>query len=520
MSDQALYRKYRSATFTEVVGQEHVVRTLTSAISSGRISHAYLFTGPRGVGKTSVARLLARSLNCDGDPKPCNQCANCRASINSSLDIVEIDAASNRSIDSVRDLREKVALAPSGGRYKIYIIDEVHMLTTEAFNALLKTLEEPPAHAVFVLATTEAHKVPETIVSRTQRFNFKPIGQPDLIQHLTAIAKSENIQVEPAAIEIIATASRGGFRDAISLLDQLAAGSSDPITAETVRNLLGYTSTEEITALAKTIAAGQAPEAIAIVTRLAAAGHQPGQVVQQLTEFWRTVLLSAAGAITGSDPAIQELASTLPATRIAEIIEKLLEVNRSHWPQLALEAAVVKLCAPAEMVVAERSTPVKRQSKPASADPGAEGNAPERAGAPRVANSPVPETRPSASVANGELPPATNTSGNLDANLWPKVLVILKSKNNSLCALLQMYPIDFSSEEVTIKPRFNFHRDLFLKPANRTLIEAAAAKVYGRPVKVSARTEETGSAKKRPKPDPTAELVSSALEILGGEIVE
>ena len=516
MSDQALYRKYRSATFTEVVGQEHVVRTLTSAISSGRISHAYLFTGPRGVGKTSVARLLARSLNCTGQTKPCNECANCGASINSSLDIVEIDAASNRSIDSVRDLREKVALAPTAGKYKIYIIDEVHMLTTEAFNALLKTLEEPPAHAVFVLATTEAHKVPETIISRTQRFNFKPIGTPDLINHLTAIAKSENIQIEPAAVEIIATASRGGFRDAISLLDQLATGSTTTITAKTVRDLLGYTSTEEITALAKALSASNATEAVAVVTRLAAAGHQPGQVVQQLTEFWRAVLLTAAGAGASPDPAVSQLATALTPARIADIIEKLLEVNRSHWPQLALEAAVVKLCAPTEAP----TTPVKRPAKTTSATEHAtEGNSPERAVAPKVTGS-TEETRTSPPVASGELPAAADPSGNLNPDLWPKVLVILKSKNNSLGALLQMYPIDFTGEEVTIKPRFNFHRDLFLKPANRTLIEAAASKVYGRPVKVHARTEETPGAKRQPKLDPSAELVSSALEILGGEIVE
>src|SRR6266403_3541450 len=213
MSDQALYRKYRSANFDEVIGQDHVVKTLITAIANGRLSHAYLFTGPRGVGKTSAARLLARALNCTGSPKPCNQCANCRAAINSSLDVVEIDAASNRSIDSVRDLREKISLAPTAGQYKIYIIDEVHMLTAEAFNALLKTLEEPPAHAVFILATTEAHKLPETIISRTQRFNFRPASLGDLTSHLSKIAQAENIAVEPEALTVIAAASRGGFRD-------------------------------------------------------------------------------------------------------------------------------------------------------------------------------------------------------------------------------------------------------------------------------------------------------------------
>ncbi|HEY2004685.1 MAG TPA: DNA polymerase III subunit gamma/tau [Candidatus Saccharimonadia bacterium] len=519
MSDQALYRKYRSATFTEVVGQEHVVKTLTSAITSGRISHAYLFTGPRGVGKTSVARLLARSLNCTGQAKPCNDCVNCRASINSSLDIVEIDAASNRSIDSVRDLREKIALAPTAGKYKIYIIDEVHMLTTEAFNALLKTLEEPPAHAVFVLATTEAHKVPETIISRTQRFNFRPIGTPDLVTHLSQIAKSENIQIDTDAIDIIATASRGGFRDAISLLDQLSAG-KEPITADTVRALLGYTSAEEITALAGALAAADTTRAVQIVTRLFAAGHQPGQVVQQLTEYWRTVLLAAVSAGDTTDPDISQLAGQLPPSRIAAIIEKLLEVGRSHWPQLALETAVVQLCAPATPPVQPPATRAAKNDSPQPGGAGSDTDHHEDPDGVRRREEGLPAAAKSNPTATKGEPTVAASGSQLDPNLWPKVLVILKSKNNSLCALLQMYPIDFGSEEVTIKPRFNFHRDLFLKPLNRTSIEAAATKVYGRPVRVFARTEEATGKKRPPKTDPTSELVSSALEILGGEIVE
>src|ERR1017187_1269085 len=202
VADQALYRKYRSGDFTEVIGQDHVVRTLTAALKNGHLSHAYLFTGPRGVGKTSVARLLARALNCTGDPKPCNKCPNCLAAINSSLDVIEMDAASNRTIDAVRDLREKVSLAPTQGKYKVYIIDEVHMLTSEAFNALLKTLEEPPPHAVFILATTEAHKLPETIISRTQAFSFKPHTVANMVAHLASIAGKEGIDIQKDALEV------------------------------------------------------------------------------------------------------------------------------------------------------------------------------------------------------------------------------------------------------------------------------------------------------------------------------
>jgi DNA polymerase III subunit gamma/tau len=504
VADQALYRKYRSGNFSEVIGQEHVVKTLTSAISNGRLSHAYLFTGPRGVGKTSVARLLARALNCTSQNKPCNDCPNCKAAINSSLDVVEMDAASNRSIDSVRDLREKVNLAPTQGKYKVYIIDEVHMLTTEAFNALLKTLEEPPAHAVFILATTEAHKLPETIISRTQRFNFKPISTGDITTHLGKIAVAENIQIEPGALDIIATASRGGFRDAISMLDQLAASGISPVTAAVTRQLLGYSDAEEITALSRAVVAGDAKAALEIASRLEASGTQPTQVAVQLADEWRTILLATTGAAPAPNPTLAELAKAIAPGRAARILESLLEITRSPWPQPALEAALVRLTVPepAAQVATAPTAPASAPKQPAKAAPA------------KAAAAPTPEPSPAPA------PAAPDPTGTLNAALWPKVLVLIKSENNSLAALLQMYPVDFGDGEVTIKPRFNFHRDLFMKPMNRTAIEAAATRVYGRPIKLGARTVDTGQKTRRTKPDPNAELITSALEILGGEIVD
>jgi len=449
------------------------------------------------VGKTSVARLLARALNCTGAEKPCNDCPNCKTAINSSLDIIEMDAASNRSIDAVRDLREKVGLAPTQGRYKVYIIDEVHMLTTEAFNALLKTLEEPPAHAVFILATTEAHKLPETIISRTQAFSFKPITASDITAQLGRIAAAEKITITPEALEIIATSARGGFRDAISLLDQLAGAGEQSITGEDVRNLLGYSAGEEIASLSRALAANDTTQALEVATRLNASGAQAAMIATQLAAQWRAILLANCGAAPATDDVVRELSTSVAPARIAEIITSLIEITRSSWPQLALEAALVRLTVPAITVVVA----------PVAAAP-----------AKRTPSTPRPEPAVS----------AVRVSGNADASatdapaseLWPKVLVHIKAHNNSLAALLQMYPVEFTASEITIKPRFNFHRDLFLKPANRTAVEAASAKVYGGPIKFSARTEEAGKPARRTQSDPAAELVSSALEILGGEIVD
>ncbi len=496
MADLALYRKYRSAHFDDVIGQDHVVKTITTAIKNGRLSHAYLFTGPRGVGKTSVARLLARALNCtDQQSRPCNECANCKASLNASLDIIEIDAASNRSIDSVRELRDKINLAPAIGSYKVYIIDEVHMLTSEAFNALLKTLEEPPAHAVFILATTEAHKVPETIISRTQRFNFKPITPADIIKHLEMIAKSEKIAIEPAGLEVIAGVARGSFRDAISILDQMSSSGEQPITASGVRLLLGLSDSEAVATVSRAMAAGDAKAAVEALTTVLAGGAQPGQIAAQLASQWREALLVTVGAATATDDTTRDLAAQLSPSAIGTIIEELLAVTRSHWPRESLEVAVIRLAAPA----AEPPRPA----------------APARAQATTAAGATT------APAATAPTPAAPTSEPSADVELWPKVLVMLKTKNNSLCALLQMYPVEFKDGKIVIKSRFNFHRDLFLKVQNRSVIEDAVQKVYGRPIPVTAITDEAAAGRPAKKlADPSAELISSALEILGGEVVE
>ncbi|MEM5794931.1 MAG: DNA polymerase III subunit gamma/tau, partial [Bacillota bacterium] len=243
----ALYRQWRPQDFEQLVGQEHISTTLKNAITSNRIAHAYLFSGPRGTGKTSTAKIMAKALNCLQGPTihPCNACDRCKRIIDgSSMDVLEIDAASNRGIDEIRELREKVKFTPVDGRYKVYIIDEVHMLTTEAFNALLKTLEEPPAHAIFILATTEPHKIPATILSRCQRYDFRRIDSEAISGRLLKVLQEMSIEAEPEALGVIARFAEGGLRDALSILDQCIAFSGDRITVEDVRSMLGLAGDE------------------------------------------------------------------------------------------------------------------------------------------------------------------------------------------------------------------------------------------------------------------------------------
>src|SRR5919199_1521569 len=285
MRNVSLYRKWRPRTFDAVAGQEPVVRTLRRAIETDRVAHAYLFSGPRGTGKTSTAKVLAMGLNCakGPTPEPDGRCESCRTIINnSSMDVLEMDAASNRGIDEIRDLRDKVNLAPTQGRMKVYIIDEVHMLTTEAFNALLKMLEEPPEHVIFILATTEKHKVLPTIVSRCQSFDFRRPGVMLLAQKLREIAEAEGIEAEPEALKIMAREGRGSFRDAEGLLDQLASFADGPITAARVRELLGSIGSEVLIETTDALYERRAADAPPVVDKLQNEGKDLSRFVSEL----------------------------------------------------------------------------------------------------------------------------------------------------------------------------------------------------------------------------------------------
>lgn len=290
-----LYRKYRPQILEEVVGQEHVKKALANAISLNKISHAYLFTGPRGTGKTSTARILAKSLNCTDGPtaKPCGKCASCVDITNSTpIDVIEIDAASNRSVNDAQNILEKIQYAPVNGKYKIYIIDEVHMLTVQAFNALLKTLEEPPENVVFILATTEVHKVLDTIKSRCQRFDFKRITTDDIVNHLKNIAKLEKINIEDDAIMTIAKNAAGGMRDSLALLDQLSVlDTTKAITTEDINALLGRLSFDVLNKLSDSIIASKPNDAIEILEGIYNSGNEPSQILLNLLEYFKNMLI-------------------------------------------------------------------------------------------------------------------------------------------------------------------------------------------------------------------------------------
>jgi DNA polymerase III subunit gamma/tau len=360
----SLYRKYRSQTFADLVGQDATSRALQGAISSGRVAHAYLFSGSRGTGKTSAARLLAKALNCTGRPRssaePCNQCDSClEVTSGTSLDLIEIDAASNRGIDDVRDLREKVNLAPARGPYKVYIVDEAHGLTGDAFNALLKTLEEPPPHAVFVLCTTDVQKMPLTVIGRCQHFVFRRHSEEQIASRLAHIAQAEKVQVDPEAMQLIARTAQGSMRDAVGLLDQLVPLASGPISLEGARSLLGIADPRLLETLLDDVLAGRGPEALAELGRVYAAGAELRQVVRGLMEGCRDRLLAAMGR---RDQAT--------ARRLSGVLDALLhldgEVRRHAEPRFLVEATLARLAVEVGTHESVGATPAEvRDEKPA-----------------------------------------------------------------------------------------------------------------------------------------------------------
>src|SRR5271157_815313 len=352
---QAFYRKWRPRLWEQVVGQEHVVRTLQNEIRTERISHAYLFSGPRGTGKTTTARLLAKAVNCL-DPnlsgRPCNQCANCLA-VNEGrfLDLIEIDAASNTSVDDIRDLREKINFSPSQGRYKVYIIDEVHMLSTAAFNALLKTLEEPPSHAIFILATTEEHKIPATVLSRCQQHEFRRIPVNQIVSYLNRMCEEEKLEIEPEALTLIARQSTGSLRDAISLLDQLASN-GEKISLATAQTVLGTATSQSVVALTDAILDKRPADGLNCIHQALDSGSDPRQFARQVVDYLGNLMLVHLGNAAMVDASAEmrvQMAKQANQFEMSRLMATMRLFNHaatdthSGWqPGLLLELALVE----------------------------------------------------------------------------------------------------------------------------------------------------------------------------------
>lgn len=356
MAYVALYRQWRPQDFDALVGQKAVKTTLKNALASGKIAHAYLFSGLRGTGKTSMARILAKALNCEQGPtaEPCGQCGNCQRIVQgTSLDVIEIDAASNTSVDNIRDLREQVAFTPAESRYKVYIIDEVHMLSTGAFNALLKTLEEPPAHAVFILATTDPQKVPATIQSRCQRFEFRRVTVDEIAEHLAMVAAGSGIEADADALRLIAIQAEGGMRDALSLLDQCGV-MAKRVTVATVREVLGIVGREALHELTEAIGRRQLPQALATLNLLLEQGKDVKQVLTELIEYLRALVLYLAVPdyeeiyLTDTKEALAELAPLFGRDRLLAAEERLhsaiQELRGSMRPRITAELCLLDLC--------------------------------------------------------------------------------------------------------------------------------------------------------------------------------
>ncbi len=582
MSYIAFARKYRPQTFDDIIGQSHVTTTLKNAISQDRVAHAYLFAGPRGVGKTTAARILAKALNCEKGPtpKPCNACASCKEiTQGSSLDILEIDGASNRGIDEIRSLRDNVKFAPSRGKFKVYIIDEVHMLTDAAFNALLKTLEEPPQHVKFIFATTQAHKVPPTILSRCQRFDFRRIATKEILENIKLIVKAEGLNIDEEALGAIAKYSDGGMRDAQVMLDQITSFAKARIGIKDVAKILGMVEDEALFELSGAIRNKDAVKALEILDILINEGKDAAQIALGLIEHFRNIAITRVSADIdpstnaqgrsrasfsedetrrGIDNLIDASADKIKRYRdeangftIEDILYSIYTfsnaidfIKKSSLSRVPLEAALIKLTLNHPVVslgeIMKRVGELEKNS-------GSENKVIHNSRAPlkvpyNVDNSvklAKTQDEPVKPVANGE----AARSADLEEVLavWAKVISHITPKKISIASYLQEgYPASLEGKTLSIGfPRdLQFHKEVLESTDNKSLIEEAIKAVLGKELKIvfiltepvnspraqagSSEGESPGGfneedASAREEVDP---IVKTALEIFGGDIAE
>jgi DNA polymerase-3 subunit gamma/tau len=517
---QALYRKYRPKTWDEVVGQDHVVTTLKNAIAADRVAHAYLFAGSRGTGKTTLARLLAKAVNClNADPakRPDNECENCRAvNENRFLDLIEIDAASNTSVDDVRDLRDKINFSPSQGKYKIYIVDEVHMLSTAAFNALLKTLEEPPPHAIFVLATTEIHKIPATVLSRCQRHEFRRVPVDEIVANLKKIVQAENIEADEDALIQIARQSAGGMRDAQSLLDQLSS-MGERITLALAQTVLGTATSQTVLDVVSSLQDHDPAHALEAIHRALDGGADARTLARQIVDYLRGLMLIQMGNVNQVEATAEvrkQMQAHARSFTTSDVLRMMKAFNhaatdvRGGWqPSLGLELAVAEILDAPEPAA---SGPVAAPPSPAPA---------------RVQPATVPHTasRPAPSREAGEPPPQqpaekTTVSAGEISKAWKRLATGLpKTQANLAALLLSVKMIDVQGKTLILGLASDVLVSKIDKPDQLDVIRKLIKDEFG--VEMDIRCVVTTAKGKIPPDIPQDGMVAAALQH-GGQIVD
>lgn len=528
----ALYRRYRPERFADLIGQDVVAQTLRNEVSAGSLAHAYLFAGMRGTGKTSTARILARAVNCLSlqNGEPCNQCSACREILGGgSVDVLEIDAASNRGIDEMRDLRDKVKYMPAGLQRKVYIIDEAHMLTPEAWNAFLKTLEEPPEHVLFVLATTEPHKVPETVRSRVQRFDFRRIATTELAAHLATVAEREGVTAEDGALQLLARAAQGSVRDGLSLLDQAVSAGGTPVTLAGARRALGLADPATMHELMRALSGADAAAALRALASAFAAGADPRQLLREVARLARAAELTALGYPEGAEVTPEEAALCADLAAVAPpgfwlsgldlFAEAETNLRQPVDARLQVELCLLRLLRPS------RSTP----------DEAAVAALAVRVGAlERAAKSPA--TPPPAPVADGEPIAASAVEAEVvaqaaqvrDGDLtlerwrseWPVVIEAVTRVDSMLAGVLRdCRPVEASTGHLVIGTQHKFHIDKVSDPAKTAVVAEAASQVAGHPVTVETRFTASTQPAEQSAPGTVSEATRAVLQTFAGSRV-